>query len=300
MMKKSNNLSFPPCPTQLDPEQLDQYWKQGYLAFEDALTPGEVEEARQAITDMVRRYAFQEERSTYKPPSGQTGNYAGASFHSRTSRFGMSLEPGMEPSPENIDAIEGMVRKFMWFEDEAEIYRRICTTHPRIQGVVKSILGPDIELYQSMALIKPAFHGSEKPWHQDNAYFSVRDLDRMLGTWIALDDVTVENGAMHFLPGTHRNGPLKHEYTTDCEIVKDRYSPEDAVPINLKAGGMVFFHGNAPHFTPPNRSANRRRALQFHYRAKDNPLVSKEEFDRIFTETDGSPASCAAARPENF
>lgn len=166
--------------------------------------------------------------------------------------------------------------------------------------MVQSILGSEVDLYQAMALIKPALHGSEKPWHQDNAYFSVEELDGILGTWIALDDVNIENGAMHFLPGGHRMGPLKHMHTTDCEIEHDRYSDETAEAICLKAGGIILFHGNAPHFTPPNHSPNRRRAIQYHYRAMNNAVISKEEYKKIFKEKDGTPASCAAAVRENF
>ena len=300
MMNTTASFPFPSCPTQLSDTQLEQYWEKGFIAFENALSPDEVASARQSISDMISKYAFNDELSIYKAPTGSGSNQAGASFKSRNSNWMMTLEPGMEPSPEDPEAIESMVRKFMWFEDESPLFKSICTDHPRIQGVVKSILGSQVDLYQSMALIKPAHHGSEKPWHQDNAYFSVENLDQILGTWIALDDVTVDNGAMHFLPGAHRDGPLKHEHTTDCEIVKDRYSTETAEPIHLRAGGIVFFHGNAPHFTPPNRSAHRRRALQYHYRAVENRLISKEEYTQVFQEADGTPASCAAAIPENF
>lgn len=299
-MNTTSTFPFPSCPTQLTEAQLEQYWANGFIAFENALSPDEVASARQSISDMVRKYAFNDALSRYKAPVETGGNHAGASFKSRNSNWVMTLEPGLVPSPGDPEAIESMVRKFMWFEDESALFTSICTDHPRIQGVVKSILGSQVALYQSMALIKPAFHGSEKPWHQDNAYFAVENLDQILGTWIALDDVTVENGAMHFLPGAHRGGPLKHEHTTDCEIVKDRYATETAQAINLKAGGIVFFHGNAPHFTPPNRSAHRRRALQYHYRAEENRLISKEEYNEVFKEADGTAASCAAAIPENF
>ena len=44
--------------------------------------------------------------------------------------------------------------------------------------------------------------GIDKPWHQDNAYFAVEDLDGVLGTWIALDDSTIENGVCTLFPAT--------------------------------------------------------------------------------------------------
>lgn len=292
--------SFPTCPTHLTEEHLAQYWRDGYIAFEGALTPEEVEEARSGITEMVYRLVNDPEHTTYTPPNSRDHNYAGARFVSRKAGFAMHLEKGCEPDLNHPEEIEPMVRKFSSYQDETRLFHELYTTHPKVQGVVQSILGAEVELYQAMALIKPAFHGSEKPWHQDNAYFSVEELDGILGTWIALDDVNAENGTMHFLPGGHRMGPLKHMHTTDCEIEHDRYSDETAVPINLKAGGIILFHGNAPHFTPANNSARRRRAIQYHYRSASNQKVSKEEYKQIFKEKDGTPASCAAAVPENF
>lgn len=299
-MKTTSTSTYPLCPSSLTEDQLEQYWRTGFIAFEGALSPEEVAAARQSITDMVAHYAFNDEAAVYTPPKGDHGNHAGGQFNARDSRLLIQLEAGFHPDPAKPEELESKVRKFMWFENESDIFRSIYTDHPRIQGVVQSILGEGSELYQAMALIKPALHGSSKPWHQDNAYFAIEDMDAILGTWIALDDVTLENGAMHFLSGAHRDGPLKHEHTTDCEIVKDRYSPENAEAVCLNAGGIVFFHGNAPHFTPPNHTPHRRRALQYHYRGAANREISKEDYNQIFVEKDGAPASCAAAIPENF
>ncbi len=292
--------TFPSCPESLTEDQLARYHEQGFIAFEGGLSSEEVEQARTAITAVIERTAFNDERSEYRAPVAKNNNHSGAVFKGKTSRLMIQLESGFHPSPDRPEDIELKVRKLMWFEKEESIFESVSSTHPRIQGVLRSILGSDTSLYQSMALIKPGNGGSEKPWHQDNAYFSVENLDQIAGIWIALDDVTVENGAMHFLPGAHLDGPLKHHHTTDCEILSDRYSPANAVPVCLRAGGVIFFHGNAPHFTPTNNSPNRRRALQFHYRNTSNQLITKEEYHSVFKEADGTPASCVAADPKNF
>lgn len=293
--------SFPPCPTQLSQEQIDQYWTQGWIAFENALSPVEVQTARQAITEMVTLNAFNEGLTEYRPSKRlKSGNHSGAMFQSKTSKFMIQLEPGFEPDPQDMEAVELAVRKFMAFENEHPLFQEIVSTHPRIQGVLRDLMGEEITLYQSMALIKPARIGSEKPWHQDNAYFSVADLDGVVGTWIALDDALIENGCMHMLSGGHRLGPLRHHHTFDCEIMPGRITPEAAEPVQLRAGGMVIFHASTPHQTPPNRSGKRRRALQFHYRRLSNELITPEEYDKIYVEADGTPASCSAARRLGF
>ncbi|MCB1120599.1 MAG: phytanoyl-CoA dioxygenase family protein [Verrucomicrobiae bacterium] len=292
--------NHPNCPTRLSKDQLSAYWEQGYLAFENALSPEEVTQAREDLRNLVLSYAFNEEVAEYRPRTSEKNNYAGASFRSRTGRCWVQMEPGYDPDPDNLEEVEQKVRKSCFFENESDLFKSLYTNHPRIIGVVKSILGKTIELYQTMALVKPAKGGVEKPWHQDNAYFSVENLDQVMGCWIALDDATAENGCMHLLVGGHRLGPLRHYHTYDCEILPDRFDSSPAIPIELKAGGALFFHSNLPHQTPANQSSQRRRALQYHFRSSDNSILSKEAYNKVFKEADGTPASCVAAVPENF
>jgi len=295
-----NKTVYSDCPTELSEGQLASYWNEGFLAFENALSPEEVAEARQGLSDIFRSYAFNEDVAEYRPGTSEKTNYAGASFKSKTSECFVILEPGYEPNPDNLDELELKVRKAAYFQDEAAIFKKLYTSHPKVMGIVKSILGQAVELYQSMALVKPPEGGTEKPWHQDNAYFSVENMDKVLGIWIALDDATMSNGCMHLLVGGHRMGPLRHHHTFDCEIVTGRIDPAAAQPIELKAGGILIFHGNLPHQTPENTSPDRRRALQYHYRSSSNPIISTEAYFKVFKESDGSPASCMAAVPENF
>jgi len=58
---------------------------------------------------------------------------------------------------------------------------------------------------------------------------------------------------------------------------------------------VMFFSAMLPHQTPPNQTADRRRALQLQYRGVTTQQVSKEEFGKVFAEADGKPASCALA-----
>ncbi|MBT5168428.1 MAG: phytanoyl-CoA dioxygenase family protein [Opitutales bacterium] len=291
---------YPDCPTELSEEQISAYWSDGFLAFENALSPAEVEESRQGLIDIARSFAFNDEVAEYRPMTGADSNYGGASFRSRSSKCFVQLEPGYEPSPDKLDELVLNVRKTQDFQDEAPVFNRIYTSHPRIQGVVRSLLGQAVERYQTMALVKAANGGVEKPWHQDNAYFAVENMDQVIGTWIALDDATAENGCMRVMAKAHKLGPLRHHHTFDCEIVTGRIDPALAIPVELKSGGMLVFHGNLPHQTPVNSSSNCRRALQYHYRSTSNSVISKDAYYKVFKEADGTPASCKAALPELF
>lgn len=286
---QSQTSSFPGF---ISEEDITSFQNKGYLAWNGILSPEEVADARSAIRNVVNQLAGQEGKASLNL-QGENGNPV---FQSTSSRCFFQLEAGSRPDTSDLDALELKVRKLMWFEEESPVFHQIAFDHPALRAVREALLGEGAKMFQSMALIKPPFHGSEKPWHQDNAYFKVTPLDAILGVWIALDHATVENGCMHVLEGGHRAGPLRHHHDKDCEIVEGRLQPENAVPIELEPGGVLFFYGMLPHFTPANKTPKRRRALQFHYHAAHAVHRESEAYDRIFAEPDGTPASCEAAR----
>lgn len=282
------SLDFPRCPDTLNEEQVQQYWRDGYLAFTDVMSAAEVAETRDALSELVRRVA-----------DCDGAEQKGAFWTLPGSRFGIQFEAGYAPVAGDPD-VELKIRKLMWYCEQHPRLEFFAYRHPKIQSVLSSLLGPDSVLFQDMALIKPPFIGSEKPWHQDDAYFAVTPLEMICGVWIALDEATIENGCMHVLPGGHREGPLKHHHDRDCEIMPDRLqrtnADERAAAVPLPPGGALFFNGLLPHMTPPNNSPERRRAVQWHYRAASTRFIEREDYDRVFKEADGTPASCAAAR----
>jgi phytanoyl-CoA hydroxylase len=280
-----NSLQFPTCPTNLTPEQRGQFLREGYLAFHDVLTPDEVEAAKVGITQLIERVAtdpqMEKQNSFWKLPD---------------KKIMVQFEKGYEPQGATLEEMENKVRKLAYYQEEHPHFAYLAKAHLKIQGVLESLIGKEPILYADQAMIKPAFYGSEKPWHQDDAYFVVTPLDAVCGVWIALEDATVANGCMHVLVGQHQRGALKHHHTHDCEIVSDRIDPSLAVPVELPAGGAMFFSGLLPHQTPPNTSPDRRRALQFHYRSADSTIAEKDEYNKVFVEADGTPASCDYAR----
>lgn len=292
------NKVVPTCPNFLDKEHIRQYETDGYLAFQDVLTPSEIKEGRDALTELTQgliKEARLGRAEILSTPENATQNNSGVIIKKLGSPFSIHFESGFDPLSIDPYEAELKIRKLASYHQEHPFFLQLVR-HPKIQGFVSSLLGNDAILKDEMALSKPPFVGSEKPWHQDNAYFIYLPLDSIITAWITLDDATVENGCMHVMPGAQKEGGLKHFHGSDCEIVKDRLDLGRAVPVELKAGGAMFFSGMLPHQTPPNRSSMRRRALQFQYRGSNTRAVSREEFDREFVEADGSPASCAAAR----
>jgi phytanoyl-CoA hydroxylase len=296
--QQMTTLAAPP-DVKLTSDQIDRFRTDGYIAFPQFLCTSEVAEARSALSEMAQRFhrAAVEGKCDYRPAKpGGTGNYDGAHIHFADRKAFLAFEPGIDPLSMTSAEAEAVVRNVYAFTEEAPIFGRLVA-HQKIQGVCARLLGEQVTDFASMALSKPARIGGEKPWHQDNAYFKWVPLELVIGCWIALDDAGVENGCMHVLPGEHRRGALKHIHTFDCHIAPDRMSPRKPVPVPLPSGGAMFFSCLLPHQTPPNRSDQRRRALQFHYRGISTHAAEPEEYNRIFAEQDGTPASCAASAP---
>ena len=78
-------------------------------------------------------------------------------------------------------------------------------TNAKIVDIAADLLGTDdIKMYGDQYFMKSPRTGSAQPWHQDSA--SWRDIFPMdlVTAWTAIDDSTLENGCLHFVPGTHR------------------------------------------------------------------------------------------------
>jgi phytanoyl-CoA hydroxylase len=232
---------LPAFPARLALADLERFRSDGYLAIEGVLTPEEVWACAQALDDLARR---------------------------RPEGVGVQEEPYYQNAGQESPATppELRVRK-LWKFAGVDAILGAAVTAPRIAAILDQLIGPGARLIQDMALLKPPHRGAEKPWHQDNAYFDWTPLDGVLGVWIALDPATVENGCMQIVPGSHREGPSPHYHVRDCQLVDQEARAARALVVPLAPGGALFFSALVHHGTPPNRSADRRRALQFHYAA---------------------------------
>jgi ectoine hydroxylase-related dioxygenase (phytanoyl-CoA dioxygenase family) len=118
-------------------------------------------------------------------------------------------------------------------------------------------------------------------WHQDEAFIPTRDRS-LAAAWIALDDATVENGCLWVLPGSHRSSiiwPTRPHVDAEFDAIVTAYGfpgEDAAVPVEVAAGSVVFFHGYLLHKSHRNRAAaGFRRALVNHYMRAESLLPWK-------------------------
>ena len=75
--------------------------------------------------------------------------------------------------------------------------------HPAILDVVEAMIGPDILVWGGTFFIKEPHTDSYVSWHQDLRYWGLDDHNGQVSAWLALSPVTVANGCMRFVPGSH-------------------------------------------------------------------------------------------------
>jgi phytanoyl-CoA hydroxylase len=158
------------------------------------------------------------------------------------------------------------VRKFMGFVRRHPPLGHLAR-HPALIALVERLVGGTPELFQDMALVKPA-RGREKPWHQDHAYFNLSLDTPIVGVWIPMGEVTPENGCMHMLAGGHKAGPRLHFKRRDWQICDTDIETRGRVAVPMQVGDVLFFDGKVPHGTPINKTDSFRWAVQYHYRPK--------------------------------
>lgn len=140
---------------------------------------------------------------------------------------------------------------------------------PALAEIARRMGFEDPAIIQSMYIFKPPKIGGEVVCHQDSTYIYT-EPESCVGFWFALEDATIENGCMQFIPGGHRQ-PLKRrnyrvgEFETKTETLDAEPWPEHLkVPAEAAAGTLVVFNGRAPHLSGPNLSDKSRHAYTLH------------------------------------
>lgn len=154
----------------------------------------------------------------------------------------------------------------------------ICRT-PKVLDVVEDLLGPNVKLYTDQVFMKPPFHGGELAWHQDSAGFKRFAAQDHVTCWIAVDEATTENGCLRYLPGTHKCGLVDRGHMP--ALVEQLKEAEVLVP--RKPGYGVFHHTLTLHYSGPNHTPHRRRAIGMHYiRAETRYIGAADDWTRPY------------------
>jgi ectoine hydroxylase-related dioxygenase (phytanoyl-CoA dioxygenase family) len=72
--------------------------------------------------------------------------------------------------------------------------------HPRVLETLQFLYGRTPIPFQTLNFPR----GSQQPGHSDQIHFSSLPARFMCGVWVALEDITAENGPLFYYPGSHR------------------------------------------------------------------------------------------------
>jgi ectoine hydroxylase-related dioxygenase (phytanoyl-CoA dioxygenase family) len=143
--------------------------------------------------------------------------------------------------------------------------------HPRITSALTQILGAAPRLLFDQLFYKPPSTGGVINWHQDYSYWTYTQPMNHVTCWVALDDADLSNGCVQYIPGSHRWGLLQRptELTKDVGSVYEQLTPEQRerfrpVAAEVKRGSVLFHHPLMIHGSMPNTSDRPRRGTTIH------------------------------------
>jgi len=160
-------------------------------------------------------------------------------------------------------------------------FRRITVTGalPEIAGAL--LESEQVNFFGDQVFVKEPDTRERTAFHQDATYFDLEGNDCCV-FWIPVDPVTLENGAMMYVRGSHRDGRLyqpnvffsqaplpgaEGDMLPDIEGNMDDY---DIVHFDVEPGDIIVHHYRTIHGTGGNRSRYQvRRAASIRYCGDD-------------------------------
>jgi ectoine hydroxylase-related dioxygenase (phytanoyl-CoA dioxygenase family) len=191
----------------------------------------------------------------------------------------------------------------LWERDER--FWEIVSS-PVIAGMARQLLGSeDVVLMEDGAVVKKPVVGGRLAWHQDYAYWPLASPGAVT-CWIALDDVSAENGGMQVAVGSHKLGEkLPVEFGDGSSFmhaerpgIYELLPPEEVglevAGYELKAGECGFHHALLWHASGPNTSPNLRRGFVPRYVAGGTMWLGALRFPYNYTDEE---LECAPGEP---
>jgi ectoine hydroxylase-related dioxygenase (phytanoyl-CoA dioxygenase family) len=159
---------------------------------------------------------------------------------------------------------------------------------------------PETEMNVEHAILKPGLYGAQTPWHQDEAYWRMPNHDaRALAMWMPLQDASVQNGCLWYLPGSHL-GPIRRHRPIGGDVRVHGletldFDQERAIPVPMAAGSVVVHHVRCLHYAGANRTPAPRYAYTLAYMRPSVPARTTHDMPWLSTHKPASHERVAAA-----
>ena len=228
---------------ELSDEQIKSYRENGYLVIESFLSEEELEHWQEIVMNAVKNRADQK----MLVKSLKTGETDG--INEDADYFGKVFDQLL-----NLWQSDDGVKELMF--------------DSRLGKMAAKLSGVDgIRIWYDQTLFKRPY-ANPTAWHLDTPFWSFSDRNA-LSIWIALDDATLENGCLYFVPGSYKyTGFTNSGIGKNMDGIFDVY-PELAfigpVAAPMKAGSCSFHNGLTIHGANANMTKKYRRAMTCAY-----------------------------------
>ena len=137
-------------------------------------------------------------------------------------------------------------------------------TSPGLGKMLTRLTGvPALRIWHDQTLQKMPW-ANATAWHLDNPYWSFHSRDA-ISMWIALDEATIQNGCIYYLPGSHKlarfDNALLNENLSGLFDIYPEFQNIEPVAAEMKAGDVGFHNGLTAHAAGPNMTPRPRRAM---------------------------------------
>ena len=236
----------------LHKEQIREYNKNGYLIIEDVIDQNFLKELNLATNTMIKNA---------KSISKSNDQFDLGPNHSKSN-----------PS----------VRRIKQPQNHNEVFEKLLF-YPSIIEKVISLIGKNFRLHNGKMNLKSPSAGDLVDWHQDWAFYP-HSNDDVLAVGIMLDDMTLDNGTVLFIPESHKGEVYDHHYNGyfagAIDIEKNKIDTRNAREIVGKAGTITIHHARLLHASKPNMSKLNRRFLLWEFAANDAwPLMGINNYE---------------------
>ena len=244
-------------------EQCDQFWRDGYVVANNAVSAAQLEQLQKCVHDWV------EESRAHDAPFGEP------TVDGRP-RFDMGAEHCAErPALRRINN-----------PSEISAHYNDVMRDSAMVDMVADLIGPNVKYHHCKINLKLPGSHTVVGYHQDFSY-TPHTNDDIVTALLMLDDVTEENGCLMIVPGSHR-GPQYSlfngsTFTGFLHPEQERKLKKGEVAAVGKAGDVCLMHTRLVHGSAPNASESRRGLFICVYTAADafplarNPMPSTLE-----------------------
>lgn len=236
--------------TVLSNQQKEQFWRDGYLVLENAVSPTQLT-AMQA--DMQ---AWLDESRQHQTNYGETIN----------GKPRYDLDPSHSVEHPALRRINAPI-------EVSKAHYEAATDSTMVDAVAE-LIGPNVKLHHTKSNAKVPHSVTPVRFHQDFP-FTPHSNDDLVTALLMLDDVDADNGALTVMPGSHRSDMPLHSIWYEGkfrgfvdESIEAKCQAE-AITATGPAGSVCLMHTRLLHGSEPNGSDRPRTLFICVYSAED-------------------------------